>query len=147
MRDRLLTLGVVVLIVLLGVYVKSQDANRAREARAIAQQARHLAREGKQAHDALCVFREGLQADIAKNARGLALARKFARDNPHGALGFTHAQLVALNKKAAADLRAQRKRRRALSIVKSCQEPRGHLHVRRSDRSRHHRPAALHLPR
>lgn len=147
MRDRLLTLGVVVLIVLLGIYVKNQDANRAREARGIAQQARQLAREGKQAHDALCVFREGLGADIARNARKLALAQKFARDNPQGALGFTHAQLVALNNKDAADLRAQRKRRRALSIVKSCQEPRGNLPIRRSDRPRNHRPSALHPPR
>ena len=108
---------VIVLILLLGVWVKQNNDAQGGRTRQLAVRAQQVAREGKQAHDALCIFRSGLSDDIARNARNLREARAFVARNPNGALGYTQAQLVALNQKAAKDLKAQRQRRRALSII------------------------------
>ena len=101
--NRLVTGSIIACILVGGVVVKRHESVQARQ--------------GAQARDALCIFRDGLHYDVVRNARKVREGERFVRAHPGGALGYTHAQLMRLQAQEGADLRIQRARLAALSGI------------------------------
>lgn len=66
---------------------------------------------------ALCTLRGGYDDDIAVRAKQVQPNRRFVRKHPHGALGFTQAQLRKSVRDNETALAVLRERRKALSIL------------------------------
>lgn len=80
------------------IYFKLDSLHKDHVIRQQALIAKHLAattrKEAQHTTKVLCSLHDNFKARIPRDQKALNRGKRFARQHPHGALGFTHAQII-----------------------------------------------------